>query len=918
MLIKYRFSINGRSVTPIWKDEVQKEYELESQQRFYRAQLSGKIALIKDDFDWANSQSFDTEFVFLIEKSNDLGQTWVDYWTGKFFKTDCKWYQDDKKVELKLTTKDSYNDVLAGLEKEYNLIKLTPGKTEVQIDKRPLIQLYIPGDSVVSCFLSGNSWEQDTAFEVTNESDLINTYYFALASTLHKVFVYEDLDNDISGTPEECAGDYVGESSDTWYGRNLTDVAEETTYKTTFESQKSYELNTTEHFKTSADIGSIWEDENNNYWVLTQIINDFSLRVTSYFHSNTIPFPDLSNLILTHVRGATQTSNISYSNAGTLTTKYLYALRRTSDDVIMFSSNKDYSSLTDSDFTFLADNGTGSFRASKSTIKVYMRYLLDVETISGLNTYELPTDDIVEYNRNYQRAIGYAIDQISITANASTTATEYGLMETDIYFDEPAGFPTYYKYYPVARSTWGLSSIWFNFDFFDWILEEQGRKTYISKDTSSISEAIRVLLNEFAPDIDHDGTSEYSEFLYGETNPITYNTFRLFITQKTNITAGEYDRPAQKAPITLGSIFTMLRDTYQCYWYIEDNKLKIEHISWFKNGGTYSPSPVYAADLTTLINPKNKKAWGFNSSNWEFDKADLAERMQFKWMDDVTFAFEGYPIEVNSKFVEEGKVDDINVGDFTTDIDYMLLNPLAINQDGFALMAAVPGANIFDVDKWDYSQNTMNAGLPIGTPYNDMLQASTSRITSELIEVNGDLEILFADSNHEISVVLFDSNDEFTGRYDLWETTDFTIQDVVKAALIFRKSAGGDITPAEISNVNISLKFLDLTEYALPYIQRNIDGADLRIQNGFMSWIYLHPNYWIYDLPASDVTINDDPYTYVAGIKRGKKQNVKYPSLEDPNPIQLIKTYIGDGQIQKLSINLSSRMNEIQLKYDTE
>ena len=84
-----------------------------------------------------------------------------------------------------------------------------------------------------------------------------------------------------------------------------------------------------------------------------------------------------------------------------------------------------------------------------------------------------------------------------------------------------------------------------------------------------------------------------------------------------------------------------------------------------------------------------------------------------------------------------------------------------------------------------------------------------------------------------------------------------------------------------------------------------------------MSWIYLHPNYWIYDLPAYDVDINGGSY-FVQGIKRGKKQNVKYPSLEDPNPLQLIKTYIGDGQIQKLSVNLSSRMNEIQLKYDTE
>ena len=85
-----------------------------------------------------------------------------------------------------------------------------------------------------------------------------------------------------------------------------------------------------------------------------------------------------------------------------------------------------------------------------------------------------------------------------------------------------------------------------------------------------------------------------------------------------------------------------------------------------------------------------------------------------------------------------------------------------------------------------------------------------------------------------------------------------------------------------------------------------------------MSWVYLHPNFWTYDLPAYDVTINKSGYVYIRGIERKKKQKVVYPSIEDPDPLKLIKTYLGNGQIEKISVNLSSRMNEIQLKYDTE
>ena len=274
------------------------------------------------------------------------------------------------------------------------------------------------------------------------------------------------------------------------------------------------------------------------------------------------------------------------------------------------------------------------------------------------------------------------------------------------------------------------------------------------------------------------------------------------ITQKSNILAGEYDQPAQKAPVTLSAILGMLRDTMKLYWYIEDGKFKLEHISWFKNGGSYSGSPVISYDLTTLMQKKNQKSWAFVSSKYSYDKVDMAERYEFGWMDDVTEGFAGYPIEINSKYVQRGKIENVNVSAFTSDTDYMLLNAGAISQDGFALFGAV------------------------------------------------------------------------------WSSTN--------------------------------------NRYELPYIGRTIDGANLRLQNGLMSFIYLHPNFWTYDLPSTDVTINEEPYTWVQGVERKKKQKVAFPSLEDPNPLQLVKTYLGDGQIEKLSVNLQSRMNDIELKYDTE
>ena len=81
---------------PTYKNDLSKEYELESNQQFFRQKLSGKLAFIRDDYDFLNEQDFNTEFILLLQESNDGGKTWFDFYRGKFMKTDCTWNDDDK------------------------------------------------------------------------------------------------------------------------------------------------------------------------------------------------------------------------------------------------------------------------------------------------------------------------------------------------------------------------------------------------------------------------------------------------------------------------------------------------------------------------------------------------------------------------------------------------------------------------------------------------------------------------------------------------------------------------------------------------------------------------------------------------------------------------------------------------------
>ena len=835
--IQYRFIIQygenseQREVHPTYKNDLSKEYELESNQQFFRQKLSGKIAFIRDDYDFLNEQDFNTEFILLLQESADGGKTWSDFYSGKFMKTDCTWDDDNKKCEVNPNVHDDYNNVIAGLDKEYNLIKLNPEIKRLTIQKRPLIQVYLPGESVVSCFLGGMYWEQDVIEATDDEEFLVNKCYFANTKPYQEIVVkeapYENLVNVV----------FVGSTKDGYSTSSgyVLEYFENKEMKTNPDDNYDYFIMTNGlSLKTQKTKKNQLTTRNNlvlrGESIATNTVNGFSTsdfieigQATKIKYTNTygvqprnyfagfVMYNEKKDTIL-YVGGETGEVNMKdYPNA-----KYFRfccdSVVELSDCVVEvipigweFSQSEEVYNTYNPQFKVLPKSATLKSNTSGITdVKVdiqstglYMRYLLDKDIVQGLETYEIPVDDLVQDNRNYKRCIGYAFDVIVTSNNYSETPTEYGVRPDGTYYAPP--YSLYGdKYYPVARSTWNYASYWFHFSILDPFVEESARTEFELRDTYPINSVIQVLLEQFS-NIKHEGTEEYSQFLYADYNPVSYQNFYLLLSPKSNILHGNYDQPAMKAETTLNTILKMLRDVYKCYWYIEDGKLKIEHISYFRNGGTYTSSPVIGTDLTKFENPRNAKKWGFLTSSYEFDKSDMPERFQFAWMDDVTEGFEGYPIEVNSKYVSLGRIEDINVTGFTTDVDYMMLNPGAISQDGFALFAAV---------------------------YRN-------------------------------------------GRYEL------------------------------------------------PIIERNVDGADLRLQNGYLSWITLQPNYYISDLPAKKVVINKIDYE-VTETSRKRKQKVKFPTLEAIDTKKLVKTYLGNGQIEKISVNLSSRINEVTLKYDTE
>ncbi len=615
---KYKFYISKNDgdkieVRPHYK-ELNKKYAKESGQEFFRTSIDGKINLFGSDYEVVNNSSIDDKLIFIIQKYNTSSKEWVEYYKGEFSKTDCKFDHDKKKCELKTTAVDSYTEVMNKYENTYDLIKLAPEISKINLHKRSLMQVYVRGANSITNFFGGTYWEDDVNSAIDSHDELVNKYYFSYIK---------------AGNEFEVRGAGIQSVNGVYAGTN-----------------------------------GFWSQWNGH---------------TAY------------------------TKRVNESGPGALF--YRIFIKRNSDNVDLYVSENKYISF-DTNNAYISgniafvniSNSEDRFTVDNVFVyHIYRRLLCDVDTVSDSegvkNTYNLPPDDFVTDNRNYRKCIGLTGGLFFCTSRTVKDPTRYGLNDYGEYFtnqfiSSSAGLG---RPLPISRNSWANASLWYVYDDYYEEFEKKLRKQYTLKNSYSIGAAIKAILGKINPSISHEATPEYSQFLYGDSNPLggTIKRFYVYITQKTNILKGDYDQPAQKAEISLEELMKMLRDCFRCYWYIEDNKLKIEHIYFFMNGGSYSNSASSQFDFTKSTDQFNKKPLSYFQSEIEYDKSELSQRYEFNWMDDVTELFGGVTIDINANYVQKDKTEEINIGQFSSDVDYMLLNPQNFSEDGFALLCPV-------------------------------------------------------------------------------------------------------------------------------------------------------------------------------------------------------------------------------------
>ena len=391
------------------------------------------------------------------------------------------------------------------------------------------------------------------------------------------------------------------------------------------------------------------------------------------------------------------------------------------------------------DITFEKAGSSGGNYASgtfNSDGDLYCRVLLPKHFD---NSYERNmADDITDYDSNYPYVRSVSLDKFApkmkMVVDKSNAPTEWGIDSEGKYFVYPTLTADQQKNgsspIPIGQSHWERMSSWLLSDDDVNNLVDDFDDTFVLKDSYPIWSAIAVLLKEIDDTITFEGTQDYSMFLYlSGTNPYIYSydfpshRNALHITPISNIKKTFYEQAAQRGEISLKQILDMLRNVYNCYWFIDsDNRLRIEHIVYFKNGNSYtSEKPTPSIDVTIKKNLPTGESWGFAQNTVEYETNKCPARYEFKWGDKCTYPFVGEPVDVKDIYLDASRKESVGIENFLADIDYIVSNPSGVSDDLFAVFEVNKLTK--KVDILDVRLNDASPKYKVQNPYLSMIVA---------------------------------------------------------------------------------------------------------------------------------------------------------------------------------------------------
>lgn len=339
----------------------------------------------------------------------------------------------------------------------------------------------------------------------------------------------------------------------------------------------------------------------------------------------------------------------------------------------------------------LEDMGFGTSWAFRSpyTEYAYVRVLCSTGGEGTVND---------KYNINpifkYYRHVPYEAYHIQLIGShaESNTPTQWGAKTIN-------GTPTgkYYAlptasgkvYVPFRGMEWDTYSLWLEIDETKTTEIDDDTQFEFLKTTYETADLLSGLLAANNLGVTFAADAQHSEFLYNYTAPITgWTAWQLLFTAKSNILSliDNNTAPATQVPCTLATVLNFFKNAMKVYWTVENGNLRLEHLSYYKNGGTYSGTPSVQYDLTQIINPRNGKPWAFGQNQYRFEKYEIPQYVNYKFMDETDKMFDGSGLECLSNYVAKGRTEEVTVANVSTNIVKMFLQPEKFSMDGMAVV----------------------------------------------------------------------------------------------------------------------------------------------------------------------------------------------------------------------------------------
>lgn len=809
--------------------------ERESGYMAFDQSISGKLKFIDTDYDWIMAQERGVEIIVNFSRKN----TSLSY-IGKFVITDCDIDEDNRIIEVELEADDPTTWLKEHYEDTFNLVALAPESRIIEYQRRGAWEYYRQGDTKLSVVMGGDYFELD-ATQTASHRDLVDKYYFGLMGADACIVV--DMFYILPDTPKFPSGKYRGAGTSGYlYNENESD------YRLKIELSNSADYGiagVTAQKKT----GGIW-----------------------------------ATISLTYE--STDTEKLTYRDPA-------------SGSAYIF-------------FYYVGASWTSAVNYGAYYTGIYARIVHNNGKYS--NKHILPTEDIVTktLNYNYVSVPSSSIVGLLATDTYSAEATEWGLCPDNVNYytkpDLPSVMGLDAPVYPVGKTTWGAYSWWCYFDYTAGVIDYSFWNKVLLKDAYPLASVLSVLLDAVFEDSGYKVTfaedGAHSGFFYGDYAGYVPTPPQVFITPKSNVLTSNYSQKAQKGDITIGAVLDMLRDVFRCYWFMERDasgnyNLRIEHIGWFYNGGSYDTAGGTPFDIRNAKDPRTGKLWEYGKAKFTFDTAELYSRYEFGWQDDATDYFSGDPVSCLARYVNGSATNKVEIKEFATDIDYMLLSPDDFSKDGFALLGAASKflmSDVTETQKWTFANGTTSSG-------HTFAQGAISGDTEAVVmrsETGTTIGIRFlSSSGGQLGAVASNAPGE-----------KVTIPAGTATAMYVGTAA-----------VETTLYFVS----ANPIVDIPTTAVyGCAPQNYRLAFKYIERNWYKTDYPCRELAFGDganrekETLDSYLPIKKAMEQTLGLPYSETFDPYKGVLSTKGAALVNKYEINLLSLFQELTLMYGTD